>query len=68
MKKYTITEQDIRYEIGEYQILREEHLDSKGRNRMFWVLRKDNVFVHAAKSWEDMVLEMMIWTADSMEE
>jgi hypothetical protein len=59
--------EDVRYEIGEYKILREEHLDSAGLHRMFWVLRKDDNIIHLAKSWEDMVLEMMIWTADAME-
>ena len=40
---------------------REEHFDSQGRLRLFWVLREDNSgILHMAKTWEDMVLEMML--------
>ena len=70
MKHYTITgqsKQDIRYEIGNVQMSREEHLDSDGKHRMYWVLRKDNFIVHCCKTWEDMILEMMIWSAEAME-
>jgi len=59
--------QPARYQIGEYTLDREEQLDSKGHYRMFWVLRKNGNPVHMAKTKEDMILEMMIWSADAME-
>tara|TARA_A100001391_G_scaffold205454_1_gene206490 strand:- start:783 stop:971 length:189 start_codon:yes stop_codon:yes gene_type:complete len=59
--------EDVRYEIGEYKIRREEHINSRGLNRMMWVLRKDGNILCVSKTWNDLVLEMMIWSADAME-
>ena len=40
---------------------REEQFDSEGRLRLFWVLRgEDGGILLMTKTWEDMVLEMML--------
>ena len=40
---------------------REEQFDSEGRLRPFWVLRgEDEGILLMTKTWEDMVLEMML--------
>ena len=44
---------------------REEHEDSNGRIRLFWVLRNDEGHIeYMAKTWEDMVHEMMWATVE----
>ena len=54
-------ERDTRYSIGKTQINREEHYDSQGRLRLHWVLRgEDGGILLMTKTWEDMVLEMML--------
>ncbi len=54
-------ERDTRYSIGTLEMNREEHFDSEGRLRLFWVLREEHSgILHMTKTWEDMVLEMML--------
>ena len=54
-----------RYEIFGIKINREEHYDSNGRIRLFWVLRNEKGHVeYQTKTWEDMVLEMMWATVE----
>ena len=54
-------ERDTRYNIGTLDINREEHFDSQGRLRLFWVLREEHSgILLMTKTWEDMVLEMML--------
>jgi len=54
-------ERKPRYIIGKTQIDREEHFNSEGRLRPFWVLRgEDEGILLMTKTWEDMVLEMML--------
>jgi hypothetical protein len=43
------------------QIDREEHFDSEGRLRPFWVLRgEDEGILLMTKTWNDMVVELML--------
>ena len=54
-------ERNTRYSIGNTQMNREEQFDSEGRLRLFWVLRgEDDGILLMTKTWEDMVLEMML--------
>ena len=54
-------ERNTRYSIGNTQMNREEQFDSEGRLRLFWVLRgEDGGILLMTKTWEDMVLEMML--------
>tara|TARA_R100001086_G_scaffold191210_1_gene108523 strand:+ start:4897 stop:5082 length:186 start_codon:yes stop_codon:yes gene_type:complete len=42
------------------KITREEHYDSQGRIRLFWVLRDEEGHIDLmTKTWQDMVEEMM---------
>ena len=51
---------DTRYEIFGIKINREEHENSEGRMRMYWVLRDENGHIELmTKTLEDMILEMM---------
>ena len=53
----------MRIEILGITMNREEHYDSNGRIRLFWVLRDENGhIVRINKTWEDMVMEMMFET------
>lgn len=67
----------MNYEIGEYTLKREEmewqtwsHAKmayNPLRMKMVWVLRKNGHLMHTAQTKEDMILEMMIYTADAMD-
>ena len=51
---------DTRYEIFGIKMSREEHEDSNGRMRLYWILRDENGHIELmTKTLEDMILEMM---------
>lgn len=56
-------DEKMRTEILGITMNREEHYDSKGKIRLFWVLRDEKGhIVRINKTWEDMVKEMMFET------
>jgi hypothetical protein len=61
----TSTTNKPKFEIFGITITREEHYDSNGRIRLFWVLRNEKGYIeYKTKTWEDMVLEMMWATVE----
>ena len=50
----------MRTEVLGVTMTREEHYDSEGRLRLFWVLRNEEGYIEfQTKTWEEMVHEMM---------
>ena len=55
----------VRAEILGITLNREEHEDSNGKMRLYWVLRDENGHIDImVKKWEDMLHELMWHTVE----
>lgn len=71
-------DENMEHQLGEYTLKREEmeystysiakECYNPHRMMMVWVLRKNGHIMLTTRTKEDMILEMMIYTADAMDE